>query len=192
MNWLIIAGIIFLIGGIANLSSSIGTFIFGVILGAGLLYLGIRKRKKKPVKVSNRELQTETFNVVGVTYYLDNIHKLACGNPDWKCTAAQIISKGKTDERIFRYNFIHKPVKLIPEPDNKHDKNAVAVHIAGELVGYISREENQHVLDILRNHEIKYISGFVGGGEYKIIRENKEIHRFEDDISIRIKIGHVK
>lgn len=192
MNWQIIVGIIFLIGGIGNITSNIGAFFFGTIVGAALLYWGIRKKKGKSAINSSRELQTETFRVVGVNYHLDSIHKLACSNPDWKCTAPQIISKGKAGERIFRYNFINKPVKLIPEPDNEHDKNAVAVYIAGELVGYISRDDNRHVLDILNKGDIKYISGFIGGGEYKVIHENKEISKFEDNISIKVKIGHVK
>jgi hypothetical protein len=32
-------------------------------------------------------------------------------------------------------------VELVPEPDNPHDPNAVAIKIAGEPVGYLSRDD---------------------------------------------------
>lgn len=139
----------------------------------------------------SRELITEEFCAVGVNYYMDNINKLACRNPDWRCTSAQIIKNGKAEDRIFRYNYIHKPVKLVPEPNNPEDKNAVAVFVAGEQVGYINREENLHVLDILHNREVKYISSFIGGGQYKVIHQNKEISRFEDAIFVKVKVGYI-
>ena len=140
---------------------------------------------------STRELKTEVFLVRGASYYRNNIGKLACSNPDWKCTAAQVLSAGKVDKRIYRYNYINKPVKLIEEPSNKHDKNAVAVLIAGEVVGYIGRDENIHVKSILKLGEIKYISSFISGGQYKVISKDKEIERFEEEISIKVKIAYI-
>jgi hypothetical protein len=41
---------------------------------------------------------------------------------------------------------------LVPEPDNPHDANAIAVRVANRLVGYLSRDENprwQEVVKIL-------------------------------------------
>jgi hypothetical protein len=45
---------------------------------------------------------------------------------------------------------------LVPEPDNPHDANAIAVHVADRLVGYLSRDENprwQEVVKLLADHE---------------------------------------
>jgi hypothetical protein len=42
------------------------------------------------------------------------------------------------------------PAQLVREPHNPHDCNAIAVHIQGEIVGHIAREqaaELAHVLD---------------------------------------------
>lgn len=139
----------------------------------------------------DRTLQTESFSAVGMHYYSENIGKLACRNEDWKRTAKNIISLGKTDKRIYRYNYIYKPVKLIPEPTNQHDKNAIIVQIAGEKVGYISRDENLHVKDILNNCEVKYISAFIGGGDYKIVQSNGEMIKQSEPHSITIKIGYI-
>ena len=44
---------------------------------------------------------------------------------------------------------------LVPEPDNPHDANAIAVHLANRLVGYLSRDENsrwQEVVKMLAEH----------------------------------------
>lgn len=142
-------------------------------------------------KSTDRKLNTEQFPVVGTKYYLRDINKLACRNPDWKMTARQANSAGKTGQKIFRYNYIHKPVKLIPEPKNPDDKHAVMVLIAGEKVGYISRDENQHVKEILSKREIKYISGFIGGGQYKIACSDGTFLRDEQDIRISVKIAYV-
>lgn len=191
MDWKIIAGGLLVIGGIMNITTNIGAFFFCVLVGGALVYFGIRRAKGKTTPQGVRELKTETFRVTGSYYYASNIGKLACSNPDWKCTAAQIIKKGKVMERIYRYSYINKPVKLEHEPKNEHDKNAIAVIVAGEKVGYISREEARHVGDILKKGEIKYISSFIGGGQYKVVSENGDIQHLDEDINIKVRIAYV-
>ncbi len=147
----------------------------------------------KKLRPASEDLHTglvkDDYHVAGVSYYTDNIKKLACCNPDWKCTCTQLQSKGLTDKKVFRYNFINKPVKLTPEK-NPHDKNAVVVLIAGEKVGYISREENIGVRKILDKNDVKYISAFIHGGQYKVVRSNGEMFKDEDEISITVRIAY--
>ena len=136
-------------------------------------------------------LKEETFHAAGVSYYEANIRKLACSNPDWSASITRIIKEGKAGKRIYKANYINKPVKLVPEPKNPHDKNAIAVVIAGELVGYISREDNLHVKDILDNREIKSLSAFIGGGEYKIVGEDGDVVRGEYGFSVNVRIKYI-
>lgn len=145
---------------------------------------------KKLFCKSEPSYQEEIFHVVGTDYCLDAIQKLACCSPDWKKSAKIIIAEGKAMQRIFRYNYIHKPVKLIPEPKNPHDKNAVIVQIAGEKVGYIPADQAKHVQKILRNQDIKFISAFISGGPYKVISENGDVENLENSITVKIKIGY--
>jgi len=147
--------------------------------------------RKKAEMPQARTLKTEIFSIAGVQYCEDNVKKLACCNPDWKLTAKQIKEKGKANQRIFRYYFINKPVKLEPEPSNKHDKNAILVIVAGEKVGYISRADNVHVKEILKKREIKYITCFIGGGKYKTINDDGTILRNEESITVKVKIAYV-
>lgn len=193
MNWQIIVGVILLIGGIGNMVDNIGTFILCTPIGIVFLCFGFRKNGiiKTVSKTESRTLKDEIFHVAGVCYYEENIKKLSNVNPDWKLSPKKVVEIGKSEKRIFHYNYVNRPVKLQPEPENEHDKNAIAVFIAGELVGYISRADNIHVNDILQNREIKSVSGFIGGGEYKIVGSEGTVSKDESDVGVSIRIKYV-
>lgn len=162
---------------------------------AGVIYKRHKKNsKKEPTehsKTAERKLSEETFQAVGVNYYEKNIHKLATTNADWKLSAKKIIADGKIGKRIYKNYYVNKPVKLQIEPTNPNDKNAVAVIIAGELVGYISREDNIHVKDILKHREIISVSGFIGGGEYKIINDDGSVIKAEHGFNVKVRIKYI-
>lgn len=168
--------------------------VFGIGWIIDIVLIGVkcfRELQSVTADNVNRELKVEKFTAAGVTYYTENIQKLATKNPEWQSNAAQIASHGKMNRRIYRFNYVNKPVKLIPEPTNPHDKNALQIIIAGELVGYISREDNLHVKQIMDKHDVKYISGFIGGGEYKVVDDNKQMHHFEEHNHVTVNIGYV-
>lgn len=64
----------------------------------------------------------DTLEVVGESYHLDNIWRIVGGRPS---------------------STVRRPIRavLIPETDNPHDANAVAIVIDGLLVGYLSRAD---------------------------------------------------
>ena len=148
-------------------------------------------KNKKTHSPKKRTLTEEDFSAVGVYYYESNIKKLACANPEWKKKAAEIIKEGKAGKRIFKNNYVNKPVKLIEEPNNRHDPNAVAVIIAGELVGYISREDNVKVKGILKNREIISLSGFFGGGDYKTVHDDGTIFKDSKGFTVNVRIKYI-
>lgn len=187
---------LFLFGCLINLLEKYGVIFIVVIAVLCLLYfLAVKKGLvKKPTfqrKAGSRTLKEESFHAVGVCYYEGNIRKLACNNPDWMVTASQIIESGKSGKRIFKHYYVNKPVRLQIESDNPHDKNAVSIIIADELVGYISSEENVHVRDILNHREVISLSGFIGGGEYKIVSEDGEIFKDENDFSVSVRLKYI-
>lgn len=212
-KWWLILGIIFVIAGLVNIGDVEGA-VLTLILGIALVTIWITKNKtaknknadlestapmsavdeyqetsEQIVEPVKSELVTEIFKAAGVTYYEDNIMKLACRTDDWPKNSATLKKEGKLGKKIFRYTYINKPVKLIPEPTNEHDKNAVQIFVAGELVGYISADEAVHVKDILNNRKIKYISSLIAGGQYKIASENG-LERFENNLSVSVKISY--
>lgn len=46
-------------------------------------------------------------------------------------------------------------VELVREPDNPHDPGAIAVRIAGETVGYLSRDENRRWREVVESIEAR-------------------------------------
>ena len=140
---------------------------------------------------ADAQYHEEVFFVAGPHYYEDNIRKLACRNPDYRYGAKRNISDGLVMRKIFQYTYINKPVKLIPEPDNPHDRNAVMVLIAGEKVGYIPADATLHVKRILTACDVKFISSFISGGKYKIVSNNGDVEKLESNIKIKIKIGYI-
>ena len=192
MNWQIIVGALLLIGGLANITENFGAFLFGVLAGAALLYWGLKKKGilRKKDSSGTRQLTEETLHAVGVSYYENNIRKLAYPNPKWPRSATTVVEEGDAGKKIFKYYYGNKPVELKPE-NNPHDKNAVAVYFAGELVGYISREENLHVRDVLMNREIVSISGFIGGGDYKVVSETFDTMPGESGFSVTVRIKYI-
>lgn len=192
MNWQIIVGVILALGGIANIFNEFGAFLFGLAGGCALIFWGLKKKGilRKKETSGTRQLMEETFQAVGESYYENNIRKLAYPNPKWARPATVVVEEGDAGKRIFKHYYGNKPVELKPE-NNPHDKNAVAVYIAGELVGYISREENLHVRDILKNREIISVSSFIGGGDYKVVSETFDTISGELGFSVAVRIKYI-
>ena len=192
MNWQIIVGAILAIGGIANISSNFGAFLFGLVSGVALILWGLKKKGVLPKKGTSgaRQLTEETLHAVGVSYYEGNIRKLAYPNPKWARSATKVVEEGDAGKKIFKHYYGNKPVELKPE-NNPHDKNAVAVYFAGELVGYIAKEENLHIRDILKNREIVSVSGFIGGGDYKVVSETFDTISGESGFSVTVRIKYI-
>lgn len=192
MSWQIIVGILFLIGGFSSIAESFSTFLLGLVLGACLILWGLKMKGifSKGSK-GTRFLSEETFRAVGVSYYKGSIEKLACDNPKWNRSPSAIVSDGDAGHNIFKYNYANKPIELKVEKNNPHDPNAVAVYIAENLVGYISREENTRVREILTKREIISISGFIGGGPYKVVSNSREVITDEANHTVTVRIKYI-
>ena len=153
-------------------------------------YLSREPEQPHTASEPKRSLVKEDFFVVGTPYYQKNIKLLACTTDEWKLTGKNAIESGFLGKKIFHYTYVNKPVKLVSEPDNPEDKNAIAVYIAGEKVGHISREDNVHVGQILRQRSIKYITASVKGGEYKVVSLNGDSVRIDGSIRITVRIAY--
>jgi hypothetical protein len=87
----------------------------------------------------------ELVRVVGTSHYQDALLELSGRQGDEEIRLAKIA--------IF-----------VPEPDNPHDPNAIAVHIDGRLVGYLSRDENRRWHDVVSQHEVGAEAMIAGKG----------------------------
>lgn len=99
---------------------------------------------------------TETFKVAGISYYKDDIIK------DFKL---------EIDDE-FNYESSH--VELIPEPENKHDPNAIKIIVDGTKIGYVPKELTSFVRDFIESPD--YL-----GAEVHIFGEKYQEYKNEDD-----------
>ena len=88
----------------------------------------------------------ELVRVVGVSHYQDALRAIT----------------GRTGDEQVR---VEKVAVLAPEPDNPHDPDAVAVKIDGQLVGYLSRDENKRWGDVARSEHAIGAEAFISGRE---------------------------
>lgn len=141
----------------------------------------------EPSEPQQKKMYKEDFHVI-THYNQDDIKKLRTPNPEYK----NLPEPNRKCIDVPKYTYANKPVKLIEEPNNQYDPNAVMVMVAGEKVGYITSSDNVHVKDILKNESVKYISAFFYGGDVKKVCPNGDIVEQSDDVKIRVRIGYSK
>lgn len=92
----------------------------------------------------------DTLNVVGESHYLETLAGLV---------AALRVDAGDRE--------VMTVAKLVREPMNRYDRNAVRVEIHGHLVGYLSREDASEIQPWLRRAErdgLVFVLARLGGG----------------------------
>ena len=145
-----------------------------------------KKRDSVPVDLNEENARKScgyverTYHVAGTTFHEDSILSLSSENPDYEMSKRDLIDSGMTDERIWEYEFDPYNVQLIPEPENPHDPNAVKVIVDGEHVGYIKTGSCKHILKLLQENRILKIDCEMGGGNYKIVREEYDDEKEKD------------
>lgn len=85
----------------------------------------------------------------------------------------------KTDcEKVTNVN-VNDVLKLVPEPENKKDKHAIAVYDGNKKVGYIPRYYNKQILKRLKNENNEY---------ELIIKEFNKNNRCSECIKVTLKM----
>lgn len=72
--------------------------------------------------------------------------------------------------KIWQYDPIELNLSLVPEPNNEHDKNAIAVYYESDDIriklGYIPKKHIKKINKL----EIENVKGFIKGGKYKLLK----------------------
>lgn len=151
----------------------------------------ISKSSASPSPI-NANCITENFHITGVSHYLENIEELALENSDYDLTKKEIVDSFLYDEKIFKYDFFITDAKLVPEPENPYDPNAIKVLFNGVLVGYVKRGSCSHVKKLLASGKIKRIDGEITGGKYKLVYYDDESDSYQtehDEYSYRVTVS---
>lgn len=92
------------------------------------------------------------FAVTGMAYYTDNLLSLTEEDSDYLLKGKEFIEEYEGQGVVNRNWFnpkLNTQVKLIPEPSNPHDPNAVRVEVAGVKIGYIKAGSCSQVKNLL-------------------------------------------
>lgn len=127
--------------------------------------------------------KSHNFKIAGISHYTDNIiDNLVSDNPDYDLSKSELIDSYSDGDRVYRYDFKTTPLEVVPEPDNEHDPNAVAVKVDGVLVGYIKAGNCSRVKNLLKSPDFNGMDLEIAGGKYKqVIEEDDDKFSIEKD-----------
>lgn len=91
--------------------------------------MGLLKKAVTAVK-ENKLDDKYNFEVAGFFAYQNDARPLYELNPQYK-------NPKDKSKKYYKYKYFERPCELIPEPQNEHDKNAVAVYCGGLKVGHV-------------------------------------------------------
>ena len=153
----------------------IGWIVDTIILGINIL--------KPLLKDSTPILSVNTFHVAGTYYKQAEIQVLVKENPYYRD-----LSNSLDNKRIYKYNYTRKNACLIPEPQNEHDSNAIAVVIDGVPVGYVPADLCTHIHKLINSNACKNIEAQIYGGDYKYIDSEGDLIKEKAPLEIKIEI----
>lgn len=141
---------------------------------------------------------SKRFHVTGTSHYSAAIERLSFENSDYDLNKKDLIEDGLVGKRVYRMEYNPTSVRLVPEPENPYDSNAVKVVVNGLLIGYIKRGACSQVKNILKKNVLS-ITCDIHGGPYKVVFESydddqdKEVYILERDtapISATVEIRY--
>lgn len=135
------------------------------------------------------------FKVSGTSFRKENFYDILSEDYFWDMTKGELVELGMIDEPIYKYENGGGEAKLIPEPDNQYDPDAIAVYVDDTHVGYVPSKKCAKVKRLLDSGTIVYAFAEIYGGPFKIIRENdddkytisKKDHDFGVQVTLYIK-----
>ena len=126
------------------------------------------------------KLRTERIKVAGTSFYQAEIKSLGEHNDDFDLSKRELC-ESFDGERVFELEF-DPVVKLVPEPDNEHDKNAIRVEADEVLIGYVPKGKTKAVRELLESGRVRRIEVEITGGKYKKA-DDGDLDRGEWDFS---------
>ena len=125
--------------------------------------------------------KSQNFKIAGISNYTDNIiDNLISDNPDYDMSKSELIDSYSDGDKIYQYDFKTTPLEVVPEPDNEHDSNAVAVKVDGILVGYIKAGNCSRVKNLLKSPDFHGMDLELAGGKFKkVIEEENDKYSVE-------------
>lgn len=139
----------------------------------------------KPFSTNSKPgLSYENHNIAGTSYRQQQIASLGYRNDEYEQSRKELIENYIDDEKIYEIIFSPTDIKLIEEPENEYDPNAIKVLIDNVHVGYIKKGSCSHIKKLLASGKIKKITADIHGGKYKYIYNEYDEEKMDDVIRV--------
>lgn len=152
------------------------------LFGFGWLFDIVKSAKQLLNKPKYQITVPQTFEVAGTYYKQNEIKSILCENSSYHNNSRLNCTK------IYKYNYTRKNAIFVPEPQNKHDKNAIMVVINNICVGYVPAYLCDSVHQLLKKHSIKNVEAQIYGGDYKYIDSEGDLIKEKAPLAIKINI----
>lgn len=111
------------------------------------------------------------FKLSGVQYCKNDLVDILDVNEDFLMKKSEILENYDEDDVIYEYDIFDGSAKLVPEPENEHDSNAIAVVAEGIKIGYVPAELCSEVRDLI-DDEYSYDVAIMGGPYKKVVSDD--------------------
>ena len=132
------------------------------------------------VESKQKVLKTAHYDIAGIYYHQENLEKIVEINPLFSAKRNDVIAQADKllDKQIFKYDYKNPyNARLIPEPTNPEDPNAIQIVVNDCHIGYIRRRVTSPMSDIM-SAEIVSCTCKIHGGKYKILRYDSETGKY--------------
>ena len=114
-------------------------------------------------------MSLKEFRATGMQHHQEAFEKIRTENEAYDLPKADLVDLYDEEEKIWKYYYDFDMVELVPEPENEHDPNAVAVHVDGNKVANIKKGNCSQVKNLLSSCDPSKITADIGGGPYKLL-----------------------
>ena len=147
--------------------------------------------KKKNLAPASQEVKApktkrEHIRVAGTSFRQKEIKSLGEHNDDYDLTKRELREDFEGD-RVYELDF-DVLAQLVPEPENEHDRNAVAVVADDVCIGYIPKKDSKRVRALITTGKIKRVRADISGGKYKLVDSSGELMKDECDFRAEIAL----
>ena len=153
--------------------------------GLLLRLLGVDTNQKDAKKSESR--RSLHFAVAGLYRRMEAFYAVAQRHRDFGLSDADFIAKHDNGRGVYEYRLKRSSeVSLLPEPENQHDRNAIAVYIDGKQLGYVPAELTADVRQIMsRDYAVR---AYVSGGARKRVVDGR-VFTDSYDLTLNVEMG---
>lgn len=148
--------------------------------------------KKEPTPPPAPEPKEMELYISNAGYFREQQESLLKLNPYYGIKMVDLVKLGRTDSKIYKYRWGNFIGKIIPEPENPHDKYALKLDVEGVKVGHINRDDQAEIRKLMRKDKIKRVEISIHSGPFKIVEKNETGHwhidKYDEDVYMEVKL----